>query len=436
MSDYEGITSERCKFCIQFETNLSDRWLAQRVSTIQFVQSFRSLLFLRLPMTGFRSLTESAVPFEPVSASPCHEIDLRTALDLLRCGDFQMRWDIAKLLPSFGTAAVAPLLDLLQPDNLDAEADWELLWFAARVLGDLNQPAAIVSLAHLLKTTHNETVAGTAASALANLGVPAVPALTELLAPGDTRLLAVQALGQIESPVVIDPLLSVVRSPSPLVRATAIEALSRFQTPAVVSVLLEALQDPFASVRQAAIVGLRVSPVPLQPDVVEHLKPLLYDLNVDVCCQAAIVLGHFPTSASTHALSNLLQSPQTPLTLQTVTVQALGWMATVAALEALQLHLIQEPLTSLALPIYQEIIAVLGRVEATDLKPQAATILLHLLQSDHLAVQDTQTRQAIAFSLGQLGQPEAMDPLTQLLTDPDPGVQLHATSALRLLNLS
>ncbi len=386
-------------------------------------------------MTGFRSPI-NAVSFDSVAVDPCPEIDLSTALDLLRSGDFQIRWDIAKLLPSFGPAAVDPLLELLQADNLDAEADWELLWFAARVLGDLNQPVAIGSLAHLLKTTRNETVAGTAASALANLGVPAVPALTALLAPGDTRLLAVQALGQIESPMVIEPLLSVVQSPSPLVRATAIEALSRFHTPAVVSVLMEALHDPLASVRQTAIGGLKASPVALQFEVLEHLKPLLYDLDLEVCCQAAIVLGHFSTPASTAALSDLLRSNQTPPALQIVAVRALSWIPTSAALEALQQRLIQEPLTSLDLPIYKEIIAVLGRVNATALKPPSAEILLKLLRSDHLAVQDSPTRQTIAFSLGQLGQPEAMTPLTQLLTDPDPGVQLHATSALKLLHLS
>jgi HEAT repeat protein len=43
-------------------------------------------------------------------------------------------------------------------------------------------------------------------------------------------------------------------------------------------------------------------------------------------------------------------------------------------------------------------------------------------------------KQAIALSLGQLGNVTAIEPLIYLLSDPDVGVRLHVISALKTLN--
>jgi HEAT repeat protein len=43
-------------------------------------------------------------------------------------------------------------------------------------------------------------------------------------------------------------------------------------------------------------------------------------------------------------------------------------------------------------------------------------------------------RQAIALSLGQLGQPDALETLMQLLADDVMGVRLHAIAALKTLD--
>jgi len=77
----------------------------------------------------------------------------------------------------------------------------------------------------------------------------------------------------------------------------------------------------------------------------------------------------------------------------------------------------------------QEAIAVLGRVENLQTKEQAAEILLQLLESQP----DVREKQAIAFSLGQLGQLEAMEALIQLLGDVNASVRFHAIAALQQL---
>lgn len=64
-------------------------------------------------------------------------------------GDFQQRWDIAKVLINLGTVVINPLIDILEEDD----AEDELRWFAAKILGELQHPEAIMPLVELLKIT-------------------------------------------------------------------------------------------------------------------------------------------------------------------------------------------------------------------------------------------------------------------------------------------
>jgi len=77
-----------------------------------------------------------------------------------------------------------------------------------------------------------------------------------------------------------------------------------------------------------------------------------------------------------------------------------------------------------------EAIAVLGRVESLQAKAQAAKILLQCLELQP----DAREKQAIAFSLGQLGRLEALESLIQLLADSEAGVRFHAIAALKQLD--
>src|SRR4028118_1555477 len=72
---------------------------------------------------------------------------LNLALDVLDAGDFQERWEVAKVFPKLGAIAIAPLIELLEDD----EADLEMRWFAARILGEFNDPVVVTSLVELLR---------------------------------------------------------------------------------------------------------------------------------------------------------------------------------------------------------------------------------------------------------------------------------------------
>lgn len=357
---------------------------------------------------------------------------LLLALTVLELGDFQARWDIAKVLPAFGKVAIAPLIDLLQ----DEDADLESRWFAARILGQFDPADAIPTLITILQTAADEELSMMSAEALANLGSAAIAPLTKLLEAPSTRLFAVQAMAKIRHPATIAPLLTVVNDPQPAIRATAIETLGSFHDSHVLPVLVEALTDPAAVVRRAAVANLGVQPdSTVNPDLVNQLTDRLWDLNLDVCQQAAIALGRIGTDAAVEALFRVLKSPHTPDPLRLETIRALGWAETEFALDCLQQSLSILGQTETSPIVYQEIITILGQWAVPQLKPRASQILIELLDSAHPAIPDATIRQAIALSLGHLGQLQSIEPLTQLLADPEIGVQLHAIAALKNLDL-
>jgi HEAT repeat protein len=378
------------------------------------------------------------------------------AIQALEWGDFQDRWEIAKVLPNLGNCAIAPLIALLE----DEDADTEPRWFAARILGKFDSPEVIAALVKLIENSDAE-LSQIAAETLGNFGPTAIESLATLLQQEDSRQFATAALAQIRRTETIAPLLSVVTDSQVAVRVAAIEALSSFHDSRIPPVLIFALKDPATAVRKEAVRALGVRAyLDAELDLVSLLKPLLSDIRLEVCQEAAIAIGRLKTDAAAYSLFELLRSPTTPLELQIETVRALGWSETAAALEYLQIVLSGRSAAGLerealknnntnnnSIPIAhqnqlihninpavcQEIITVLGRVEKPELKAKAAEIAIDLLESNHPAVQSAQIKQYLALALGQLGDMRALDVLIQLLADGDNSVRLHCTAALKRL---
>ena len=351
------------------------------------------------------------------------------AIQALEWGDFQDRWEIAKVLPNLGNGAIAPLIAVLE----DADADTEPRWFAARILGNFDRPEVIQALVELVKNS-DEELSQIAAETLGNFGPTAIESLATLLLQEDSRQFATAALAQIRRTETIPPLLSVVADSQVAVRAAAIEALSSFHDSRIPPVLVAALKDPATAVRKEAVRALGVRAyLDAELDLVNLLKPLLSDIRLEVCKLAAIAIGRVKTDAAAVALFELLRSPTTPVELQIETARALSWSETAVALEYLQQTLIAE-LANTNYPICQEIITVLGRVEKPELKAKAVEIMLDLLESNHPAVQSAAIKQSLALGLGQLGDSRALDVLIQLLADADNSIRLHCTAALKQLN--
>ncbi|MEA5626908.1 HEAT repeat domain-containing protein [Nostoc sp. UHCC 0251] len=351
---------------------------------------------------------------------------LTLAFSILEVGDFQQRWEITKVLIQLKDIAIPPLIEILE----DEDAEEELRWYAARTLGEFQHPDAIAPLVELLKTDEDEELKAIAATALGQMGTVAIAALSELLLNEDTRLLAVRSLSCIPQTETITPLLSVVQDSQAAIRTAAIEALSSFHDERVPPVLLNALDDIAATVRRAAVLGLGFRPDLREAlNLVTRLQPKLYDFNLDVCCAAAVSLSRMGCDDAAQQLFKVLISPHTPLPLQLETIRALVWVGTPSSLEYLQTAFNQ----STSETLWQEIVTVLGRVQKPQ-TTQAAEILLQILRSQHPATEIANVKSAIALSLGQLGEMQAIEPLISLLADSNASVRLHAIAALRNLD--
>ncbi|MEG3919861.1 HEAT repeat domain-containing protein [Microcoleus sp. T3_A4] len=351
------------------------------------------------------------------------------AIEALEWGDFQDRWEIAKVLPNLGNGAIAPLIAVLE----DEDADTEPRWFAARILGKFDRPEVIQALVELVKNS-DEELSQIAAETLGNFGPTAIESLATLLQQEDSRQFATAALAQIRRTETIAPLLSVVGDSQVAVRAHAIEALSSFHDSRIPPILVAALKDPATAVRKEAVraLGARAY-LDAELDLVNLLKPLLSDIRLEVCQQAAIAIGRVKTDAAAAALFELLRSPITPVELQIETVRALSWMETATALAYLH-QTLRAQFTNINSTVYQEIVTVLGRGEKPELKAAAAEILIDLLKTGHPAVQEAVSKKSLALGLGKLGDMRGLDALIPMLGDADNSVRLHCTAALKQLN--
>jgi HEAT repeat protein len=360
---------------------------------------------------------------------------LELALSVLEWGDFQQRWEIAKVFTHLGKIAIPSLIEILE----DEDAEEELRWYAVRILGEMKSPDAIAPLVELLKSEETEELRAIAVTVLGQMGTVAIAALTELLTEGDSsddvsreqrRLLAVKVLSHIRQKETIAPLLSVVQDSQVALRATAIEALSSFHDLRVPPVLVGALDDVASPVRREAVRGLGFRPeLCSELDLVTKLKSRLYDFNLDVCCAAAIALSRMGCDTAAQALFEVLVSPHTPPQLQLEVIRALSWVGTLSGLEYLQQGLNQLHSPSL----WREIVTVLGRISDDALTDTATEILLQMLERNHPAVEVSSIKSAIALSLGQLGNMQAISTLTELSADRDQQVRLHAMAALKKL---
>jgi len=345
------------------------------------------------------------------------EAKIQESLQLMIHSDFETRWEVGKILPKLGKRAIAPLKEILEDNN----ADLELRWFAGRILSQFDDPTLIISFLKLL--TEEEELSLMAIEALGNMGNYSIIALSNLLQEENNRLFAVQALARIRNTQTIEPLLTVVNDSLPEVRAIAIEALGTFHDDRIIPVLVEALTDKAARVRKEAVdaLGRRKN-----LDLVEKIKPLLYDWDYQVCQTAAIALGRMGTDEAASALFRVLKSPATPASLKLEMVRGLSWIETITAIEYLQ-----QALAWSDIQICQEIVTVLGRYQAPELRIKATQILIEFLHSGQIAAFKPQIKQIIAMSLGELGEVCAINSLLELAADTHQNVRLHAIAALK-----
>jgi HEAT repeat protein len=382
-------------------------------------------------------------------------------LALLQSGDVA---DCRGLAPVFRPAcpeAIAQLHAML----IDPAIGFESRWFAGQILAKLNQFDAMAVLVATLESP-DEMTASIAIDTLSHFGRAEIELLAGELArsprsdpqtqdPEIRRRCIVRALAQISDPLVIAPLLSVVRDTDPAIRLLAIAALSAFDDDRVLPPLLDALRDTSAPVRKAALTSLGAKaqyqqrfqsspPHASNPrlDWLTYFQPLTLDLNLEVATQAVIAIGRLRSEAAIDVLIALLNSPLTPTPQAIATVHALRQHANPRTLTAL-LDACALPSSPHAQSITLEIIRGLGRLHESAVVLDAATLLVQWcerylggLSDRSLSDQDPDILQAIAYSLGNLGQPVGRFWLDRLSSDPRDRVRITANAALQKLDVT
>ena len=354
-------------------------------------------------------------------------ISLELALKILELGDFEERWAIAKVLVKYGDLVIPALKEIV----LDESAESEYRWYALKILSELQNPKIILIVSQLLEFTEDEDLISLGSQTLASQGKQSISLLSELLTSSEHRLFATKALAQIPNSNIITPLLSVVDDSNSEIRVTAIAALSNFvhAQPEIISVLINGLQDRASVVRKEAVNGLAQT---LQKesnlDLVKLISPLLSDISLDVCQQAALSLSRLKTDSATEALAKVLQSPNTPLPLQNKLVRALAWIDSSLSIDYLARCLYSGNLTTTA-----EILVVFSRMSGSSQKSDIIATMLDFYRTNHVMVQKPQILQALCYAWAQLKAVQAREVITQIAKHDNNQVRFHAQSALTRL---
>ncbi|MEM9264727.1 MAG: HEAT repeat domain-containing protein [Cyanobacteria bacterium P01_F01_bin.13] len=393
--------------------------------------------------------------------------DLQNRVDhwqRFKTGDFAQKWNSSKLIVKEGKNAIAPLLDLLNDPTVDSETHW----FTIRALGNFPEPGVIEAIAAQIGNTAHYTsrtseqadeLSDFAIETLAAMGNVAIDILSQLLHQPQRRLLAAKALNQVRSSGVIPAMLPMAKDDNAQVRYYAIDALGSFHNEAVTDALLSALQDPASKVRKAAVMALgRRRDLQAHHQLSQQLQPLLWDITLEVSCQAALALGRLGAEDAIEALQQVLLSDHTPMTLRIDTVRALEWycnssdpthqavvnQAFTVLIDALEQFGRSSESNSennienhlLPLPPQEKqqmqvaIIRVLGDLRYGAIAQEATEILIKRLENYPPAA----VAQAIIMALANLGQPQAFDALLPLLNHPADVVPIHTIAALKRLD--
>ncbi|MCL2927267.1 MAG: HEAT repeat domain-containing protein [Trichodesmium sp. St16_bin4-tuft] len=358
-------------------------------------------------------------------------IDL--AIKVLENGDFQEKWDINKLFKQIGKPAIAPLIEIINTQEIDPEERW----FITRILAEFNTEEFLEVMGNIVIRSKPRDLQEIAAEIRANCGNSGVDLLTNLLAKPELKLLVIKALAKINCISMIPALLTFVKDENYEVRIMGISALNNYCDSRIPIVLISVLKDTVAKVRKAAVISLAsYANLHQELGLVKLLQPLLWDMDVEVSQQAAIALGKIGTNLAATALYELLKTATVPIFLKIDAVHALGRIETQVSLEylrnLLEYNFLVEDYDMAQ--IVNEIITALGKLEKPELKLQATDILIEFITSHNSNLENICVKKSLALALGYLGNIHALESLIQLLEDEDNSVILHSVAAMKQLD--
>ncbi|MCY7408004.1 MAG: HEAT repeat domain-containing protein [Alkalinema sp. CAN_BIN05] len=350
---------------------------------------------------------------------------LNGLLQALEWGDFQVRWDVSKLLPKLGNSAIEPLLNRLNDLlNDTTDSDEELQWFIVRTLGAWEDDGVMLALLEVFRSG-NPDVQSMSATVLAQYGDRSLTVLKSMLETGletaSSSLWAVRILANIRTVETVEMLLQLAVHLNPEVCCTAIAALGNFQDNRIAVVLIQSLKSPIARIRETAAEAIAFCQTLSFDRRIEVLTPLLWDLNSLVCVRSATSLGRLGDGA-TESLLRALKSEPLPDALAIELVRSLLRVESVEALIGLF-----KASQTMSL-VRTELLRALGRVR--NLKELTVAYLTQLIQQN-LALTD---RKLAVTALGNLAHPDAIDHLLDQFTTVDSSLRFHILQALQQID--
>ena len=194
--------------------------------------------------------------------------------------------------------------------------DTDLRIIAAYALGLIQEPDAIDPLIGALSDT-KANVRYASSNALGMFGEKALEPLLQHYAKADvtqkSRLLS--ALGAIGTPKALQSILPEIQSDEKTIRVSAISALGNFFDAQVIEILIATLKDDDAHVRASAVMALSESP---DPKAIPALIQAVNDSDIKVSASAVTALAAIHDPRSVDALFNAVLSKNLYTKLQAI----------------------------------------------------------------------------------------------------------------------
>lgn len=285
---------------------------------------------------------------------------------------------------------------------------------ATGALGEIEDPAAVAPLIQLLKSeSPGSRVQKHAVWALGRIGSPALTPLIEALNDENksVREKAADALGLIKDSRAVQPLFRALEDEYwPVRKATAI-ALGRIGDEAAVKPLLAALEDEYEAVRDKAKEAL--DQLGYQPDGTQFASP------PDI--------SKLASKADVQGLIEALSYERDPEIRKTA-AEALGELADPKAVEPLIL-LLNEKWSDPNGP-HDRSVKALMKIGTPAVKPLIKTLKAARRPSNPMMDPDLNLRVGCVRALGMIADPSSMDVLLQALSDNIPAVRFNAADSL------
>jgi HEAT repeat protein len=366
--------------------------------------------------------------------------------NLLLHHDAEVRKRIVIILGAMqGVATLEPLSRALRDPNRDVRE------YAATALGETGRADAIPILRIAYLTDEGNLVLGEAADAIARIGgTQAISCLVEILRDvhlfRNLRWPAARALGAIGDPTVFEPLVAVLADESELLRENAVRALGDLRDNRALPYLVSLLRDPEGGVRMSAADALgKLSAVEAATALCQALRE---DPHSAVREYAAQALFQVDREALQQELTALVRKPD-----GSWRGDAARWLGQCAGDSALSLlHLFaRDPDETLRAGVAEGLAfvedesanGILVRLLAdrhADVRVKAIASLgrrqyapaISMIAQSLRPGEAEQIRVQAAISLGDIGDPSAVDPLIQALEHVSAAAFFAATSLGRL----